>query len=121
MTISDLQQIYQDYRRIFIGLSVFLFIVFLTGIGFFQLRTYEAKAASYDPGWVKCADDHTCTAVRGACGEWMPVNTGSVENATVYYKRLATMIKCVSTIDTLDRPAILCLHEKCTFGVRPTE
>ncbi|MGZ9108379.1 MAG: hypothetical protein ACXW4B_06110 [Micavibrio sp.] len=121
MTISDLQRLYQQYRRIFIGLSVFLLTVLLFGTVFFQQSAYEAKASTYDPGWIKCAHDQTCTALRGACGEWMPVNMDSVENAAAYYKRLATKIECVRTIDTPDKPAILCLHEQCTFGVRAIE
>lgn len=121
MTISDLQQIYTKHRRALIGLS-FVFFTLLTLItNIYQARTQNVQAATYNPVWVKCDQDTACTALRGSCGEWMPVNTQSVEHATDYYKRLATKIECVRTIDTLEKPAILCLHEQCTFGVRAVE
>jgi len=121
VTISDLQQIYTTHRRVLFGLSLVFFMIITLITNFYQARTQNVQAATYNPAWIKCNQDDACTAIRGACGEWMPVNMDSVENATAYYKRLATMIECVSTIDTPDKPAILCLHEKCTFGVRATE
>ena len=121
MTISDLLQFYAKYRRALIGLSLIFFSFFMIGLGFLQLRAYEAEAATYDPDWIKCDNDQSCTALPGACGEWMPVNTESTGQAAAYYKRLSTMIKCVSTIDAPDKPGLICLHEKCTFGVRAAE
>lgn len=121
VTISDLQQLSTKHRRTLIGLSFTLFALLTLSTNFYQAQSQNAQAATYDPGWIKCGDTASCTAVPGSCGEWMPSNKESAAMAAAYYKRLSAQIRCIKTIDRPALPDILCAQEKCTFGVKPAE
>ena len=72
----------------------------------------EEKQFSQD--WLKCEQSSECVVVESVCGGWACVNQLHSQDTQEYYKRMATLVKCMPIDPKGSQPPLpVCSKNKC--------